>query len=87
IHWTPGHVDFGPNERADEVAKLAAQGHSSDANRLPVYLRCKPLPASIPALRQDHLDALRKRWKQRWKKSPRYSAINAIDRSLPSKKF
>jgi len=21
LHWTPGHVDFPPNERADEIAK------------------------------------------------------------------
>ncbi|KAF5378885.1 hypothetical protein D9615_006982 [Tricholomella constricta] len=31
IHWTPGHVDFGPNERADELAKIAATGTSSPA--------------------------------------------------------
>ncbi|KAF5374631.1 hypothetical protein D9615_008911 [Tricholomella constricta] len=87
IHWTPGHVDFDPNERADELAKTAAQGTTSSTNLLPVYLRRKPLPASIPALRQEHLTALRATWKKRWKKSPRFSAINAIDKSLPSKKF
>ncbi|KAF5384346.1 hypothetical protein D9615_003173 [Tricholomella constricta] len=87
VHWTPGHVDFGPNERADEIAKSAAQGASSPPQALPVYLRHKPLPTSIPALRQEHLAALQTKWKQRWKKSPRYAAINAIDKSLPSKKF
>lgn len=87
IHWTPGHVDFGPNERADEIAKSAAQGTSSAPDLLPAFLRRKPLPASIPALRQEHLTALQKRWKQRWKKSPRYPAMNVIDKSLPSKKF
>ncbi|KAF5386072.1 hypothetical protein D9615_002179 [Tricholomella constricta] len=87
IHWTPGHVDFGPNERADEIAKSAAQGSSSPPSTLPVYLRHKALPISIPALRQEHLANLQKRWKQRWKKSPRYPVIHAIDKSLPSRKF
>ncbi|KAF8154760.1 hypothetical protein B0H34DRAFT_616330, partial [Crassisporium funariophilum] len=39
ITWTPGHSDFDPNERADTVAKTAAQGTSSPPNLLPVYLR------------------------------------------------
>lgn len=87
IHWTPGHVGFEPNERADEIAKQAAQGVSSDSKLLPVYLRKHPLPQSIPALRQEHLAHLRKQWKSRWKKSPRFPRLNAIDKSLPSKKF
>ena len=29
IHWVPGHMDFAPNEKADEEAKKAAQGDSS----------------------------------------------------------
>ena len=29
LHWTPGHMDFSPNERADDLAKSAAQGSSS----------------------------------------------------------
>ncbi|KAF5372678.1 hypothetical protein D9615_009837 [Tricholomella constricta] len=87
IHWTPSHVDFGPNERADELAKIAATGDSSPAPSLPVYLRHKPLPVSIPAIRQAYLSVLQTRWKRRWKKSPRYPAIHAIDKSLPSKKF
>ncbi|GLB41456.1 putative encoded by [Lyophyllum shimeji] len=87
VHWTPGHVDFAPNERADEIAKEAARGASSPPNLLPPYLQRKPLPASIPALRQEHLTALRKTWRQRWERSPRFARINAIDPSLPSKKF
>ncbi|KAG6807924.1 hypothetical protein H0H92_005991, partial [Tricholoma furcatifolium] len=39
LHWTPGHLDFYPNERADELAKEAALGTSSPATQLPAYLR------------------------------------------------
>jgi ribonuclease HI len=58
IHWTPSHVDFPPNEHADELAKLAAQGTSSPQNLLPVFLCNKPLPASIAATRQEHLTTI-----------------------------
>ncbi|KAF8237041.1 hypothetical protein L208DRAFT_1520421, partial [Tricholoma matsutake] len=71
----------------DEEAKLAAQGSSSHTQLLPTFLHCKPLPASIPALRQAHLMALHKCWKQHWKTSPRYALLNPINKSLPSNKF
>jgi hypothetical protein len=38
IHWVPGHLDFEPNECADEEAKKAALGDSSDAKSLPAFL-------------------------------------------------
>jgi ribonuclease HI len=41
VQWVPGHMDFAPNEKADEVAKKAAQGQSSDAKSLPPFLRKK----------------------------------------------
>lgn len=87
VHWTPGHVGFSPNERADEIAKQAAQGSSSIADSLPRSLRSKPLPSSISALRQEHTSSLQKIWEKRWKKSPRYAQLSSIDKSLPSKKF
>lgn len=87
IQWVPGHMDFAPNERADEEAKKAAQGKSSDKKDLPKFLRRQPLPASISALRQDFNEKLQKRWSRRWKKSPRYRKHHAIDNSSPSKKW
>jgi ribonuclease HI len=87
LHWTPAHMGFGPNERADKEAKLAAQGDSSRPDLLPAFLRRKPLPSSISALRQENLASLRKRWKRRWKSSPRYSRLKEIDKDLPSKNF
>ena len=87
IHWTPGHRDFAPNERADVLAKRAAEGLSSANNRLPHFLWNTSLPSSIPAARQEHLTRLRRIWKARWKKSPRYTLSHSIDKTLPSNKF
>ena len=86
LHWIPAHSDFEPNERADEEAKRAAQGLSSDAKLLPKILR-RSLPASVPALRQDHDNRLLKRWKRRWKSSPRHRALHPLDDSIPSRKY
>ena len=49
IHWVAGHVGFAPNTKADEEAKKAAQGDSSNTKFLPKSLR-KFLPLSISAL-------------------------------------
>ena len=86
MHWIPRHINFAPNELADEEAKKAAQRDSSDAKYLPAMLR-KRLPLSISALRQSHLDKIKKRWKRRWKSSPREDILKAIDNSAPSKKY
>ena len=86
IHWVPGHCDFEPNERADEEAKKAAKGDSSDAKLLPPLLR-KCLPLSISALRQGNSAKLTKRWERRWKSSTRESLLKGIDNTAPSKKY
>jgi ribonuclease HI len=86
VHWVPGHCGFKPNERADEEAKKAAQGNTSNTKSLPPLLR-KRLPLSVPALRQSHSDKLLKRWSRRWKKSPRHNILKSIDSSAPSKKY
>lgn len=59
LHWVPGHCNFGPNERADEEAKLAAQGSVSDARFLPQLL-CKKLPLSLSMLCQENNEKLKK---------------------------
>jgi hypothetical protein len=38
LHWIPAHSNFEPNEKADEEAKLASQGNSSDVKLLPKIL-------------------------------------------------
>jgi ribonuclease HI len=84
--WVPGHHNFAPNERADEEAKKAAQGDSSDPGLLPPFLR-KRIPHSISAVRQDFAKRLQRRWKRRWKESPRAKSLRSIDNTAPSKKF
>ena len=86
VHWVLGHCNFGPNERADEEAKLAAQGSSSEARFLPPLLH-KKLPLSISALRQKNSKKLKKRWQRRWKSSERENSLRSIDNSVPSKKY
>ena len=86
VHWVPGHKDFKPNERANKEAKLAAQGHSSNAKFLPPLLR-KCLPLSVSALCQLYSESLKKRWRRRWKNSERENLLRTIDNSAPSKKY
>ena len=82
----PGHCDFGPNKRADEEAKQATQGSSSDARFLPRLLR-KKLPLSVCTLHQENNEKLKKRWQRRWKNSERENLLRIIDNSAPSKKY
>ena len=50
VSWTPGHIGFKPNERADVLAKEAAVGFLSPPPNLPPpFLSPNPLPSSIPA--------------------------------------
>ena len=60
IHWVPEHCDSGPNEQADEEAKLAAQGSSSNAIFLPP-LPYRRLLLSVSALQQGNIEKLKKK--------------------------
>ena len=86
IHWVPGHLNFAPNDKADELAKDAATGSSSPPKDLPVLLR-KPLPASLSALRQESKSKIQRHWARRWKTSPRCHHMSGIDKSVLSKKW
>ena len=70
VHWAPGHSDFPPNKRADELAKEAAKGFTSPLRDLPPFLRKAPLPTSLTALRQSNLTHIKAKWKTRWKHTP-----------------
>jgi ribonuclease HI len=59
MHWVPGHSGYKRNEKADKEAKKVAQGLSSEAKLLPLFLR-KRLPASVSALRQNFMASLLK---------------------------
>ena len=85
--WTPGHEDIHGNDRADEAAKAAASGLSSEPRDLPTFLRRKPLPVSVSATRQRLKKAIKARWQTEWKASKRHANSNKIDTSLPSDNF
>ena len=87
IRWTAGHVSIPGNEKADEEAKLAATGQSSERAELPRYLQ-KKIVKSITALRQHHNDTSNKKWKQEWNESERFKRLKTTDTVSPhSKKY
>ena len=74
------------NERVDEEAKRAAQGESSLPEELPPILQ-KCLPLSAAAVKQEHTEAQKERWKEEWKVSPRYARFQHMDKAFPFNKF
>ena len=86
VYWVLGHQDFKPNERADEEAKKAVKGDTSDVKPLPLLLH-KHLPFSVSVLCQENTAKLAKWWARRWKSSARESMLSSIDNTAPSKKY
>ena len=86
IHWVPGHLDFAPNNKADELAKEAATGSLSPPKDLPALLR-KPLPASLSTLCQESKSKIQWHWARCWKTSPHCHHMGRIDKSILSKKW
>jgi len=82
--WVPGHEGIHGNELADEQAKRAAQGASSE--QLPTFLR-KPLPKSKAAVKQAARKTLKAKRIALFEKSPRYQRAKALDPSTPSPRF
>jgi hypothetical protein len=74
------------NELADQAAKGAADGISSQARDLPKLLR-KPLLASKAAVAMVERNKLQERFCKWWRASPRFNRTQRIDPSLPSKAF
>ena len=83
IHWVPGHNNFEPNEKANEVAKQVALGKSSPFQNLPVFLH-KPAPLSIAALYQESRAKTQRVWLRRWKGSLQYQHVHCINKDTPS---
>ena len=86
IRWTAGHEGIKGNEKADEEAKKAAKGSSSDKLALPMYLR-RPLLINPSALKQSQAAKLKEEWTTKWRKSIRGSILMKLDKSTPSKGF
>jgi ribonuclease HI/exonuclease III len=86
FRWTAGHSGIPGNEKADEEAKTAAEGKTSNEASLPKALR-KPLKISKSAAKQKLQEERKIRWAREWRKSPRYDKHKNLDPSLPSQKF
>ncbi|KAI0275881.1 hypothetical protein BGY98DRAFT_877955, partial [Russula aff. rugulosa BPL654] len=78
VRWTAGHVGIPGNEKADREAKRAADGHSSNSNDLPKYLR-KKLKHSVSALRQTNNKTNNDNWKKEWQASKGFRRLTASD--------
>jgi hypothetical protein len=86
LRWTAGHTGIPGNKKADEEAKLAAKGKTSNAATIPAFLR-KLLKISKSAAKQQRQEKRKSRWSNEWKASPRYDKLKNLDPTLPSQKF
>ncbi|KAI0281745.1 hypothetical protein BC826DRAFT_866296, partial [Russula brevipes] len=78
IRWTAGHQGIEGNELADQEAKLAAHGSSSDTKLLPRYLRRKML-TNASAIKQAHKEKTKRAWTKQWRGSERGKRTRHID--------
>jgi ribonuclease HI len=86
VRWTPGHKGIRGNERADEEAKKAARGDSSEERYVPIECR-GILPRSKATELQRHHKALKHRAKETFARSPRAQVAHKIDQTMPSVAF
>ena len=86
LRWTAGHTGIVGNEEADDEAKKAAEGLTSDEQQLPKLLR-KTLKRSKSAAIQEEGAARMAKWRREWRGSPRSAKFKFIDSSLPSCRF
>lgn len=86
LHWISSHSKVKGNEKADELAKEAANGTSSARINLPHILR-NPLPTSASAMKQEYHSKLRDKWEKYWEESDRSQRVALIDDEFPFNSF
>jgi ribonuclease HI len=86
LRWTAGHVGIPGNERADEEAKRAAAGLSSEKSILPTFLK-RELTINPSAVQRKRNSEIKQRWQAGWKSSKRGKTFSAIDNKSPSIRF
>jgi len=82
IKWISGHSEVRGNERADKLAKEAAEGRASRRDDLPPILR-GTLLISASSKNREHLAHLRRKWGRSWQDSPRRRRLERIDDTFP----
>jgi len=86
VNWILGHSDVRGNERADELAKQAVQGHSSPEADLPPFL-CRTLLHSATTEKQAYTSEVNTMWLEQWQNLPRRPQMEHFNKLFPFKKF
>ncbi|KAG2113217.1 uncharacterized protein F5147DRAFT_771067 [Suillus discolor] len=92
IQWAAGHIGITGNEIADEQAKKAARGETSDTHLLPTSLHLPTntpliLPTSKSTIKQSFRTMINEEAKTILKCSPCYDRFKEIDPSFLSNQF
>ncbi|KAJ8462821.1 hypothetical protein ONZ45_g17797 [Pleurotus djamor] len=88
LHWISSHDDVKGNERADELAKQAAEGRARPPDTMPKLIaRHVVLPQSKSAWRQAAKRRRKERSAHAWSNSRRKASLDRIDKEITEEKF
>jgi len=86
FRWISQNDKIKGNIKADEEAKEAARGGSSDVVRLPPILH-RRLPFNAELAKANQLEKLHEEWKAEWSVSPRRNRMRLLDTTFPFDKY
>lgn len=87
ISWISAHDRVEGNEKADEAAKEAVQGNSTQDKHLPPFFCNKTLPYSASAIKQMLNKEIKANWSKSWEASPCHQQLKKYDKHLLHSKF